>query len=270
MLSNGFVPSWEHNVNCTSPGRYMVQGTSRGYTIMQGGPPLFHLELGLHNELCGKDETKPDPDAGPNSHWYLLLPARRDGLLGACVREHVASIPLYTDSDLNRTTCHLHLSFNFALSMPQIKSLPLVDIESTCDARFYEPWAPNAEEINGQFEDWNIALIDGIVYPGSCLDVRKSFRYFHARQYPCGYTRIECTLHTREDHSDDHSDDYSELEHGHPGEGKSVEPKDEVILPANNRIVDSCCSDKGPPGVGNRDAIPGGATQALQNKRARK
>ena len=154
--------------------------------------------------------------------------------------------------------------------MPQIRSLPLVDIESTSDARFYEPWAPNAEEIDGQFEDWNIALIDGIVYPASCLDVRKSFRYFHDRQYPCGYTRIECTLHMREEHS--------ELEPDPPYVGKSVDSKDEVVLPANNRITDSSSLDKAPPGVGNPKAMEGSATQTHQeeapvtykNKRPRK
>ena len=77
-----------------------------------------------------------------------------------------------------------------------------------------------------------------------------------------GYTRIECTLHTREDHS--------ELEHGPPDVGKSVDSKDENFLPANYGIADSCCSAKGPPGVGNRDAMTGGATQAPHNKRARK
>ena len=228
----------------------MVQGTPRGYTIFLGGPPLFHQELGLHNELCGKDEIKQDPNADPTSNWNLLLPTKRDGLLGACLRGHVASIPLYTDSDLDRPTCHLQLRFHFALSMPKIKNLPLLDIETASDPRFYEPWAPKAEEIDGQFADWNIAIIDGIVYPASCLDVRKSFRYFHDRQYPSGYTRIECTLHKLHD--------CSELDSGLPDVGKSVDSQDEVILPVS------------PPCSGNSVATDKGDTEEPNNKRARK
>jgi hypothetical protein len=201
VLSNGFVPFWESAGSVPSHGGYEVQHTPRGYTIIRGGPPFYHHEWGLHQELSCKEyeyginPSPKDAKAEPRSSWNLMLPHTRDSLLGACVRAHVSSIPLYTECTINRENCSVDVCFHFALTMAQMGTLPVTDpYDQSGTARYHEPRIDKSTECNGQFEDWNTQILDGILFPASYREVSKSFHYFHDRNYPGGYTRVECTL----------------------------------------------------------------------------